>query len=366
VESIRRIVSSAINTPPENVTVQDLGGPSYPGRSSDGLPTAGDNLYASHKMRFEQQYREKIANAFPMIPGFIVAVNVELDPRLNHSSDMQTYSQPQPVRTTNSTTKSTRRSDVPGGRPGAVPNGALGNRAEEVAVTASGSESTHSETHEESVAVIGQETVRVIEAGLTPKTVTATIQIPKSYFRKIWDEQFTLAGNAPPAEPDPADLQRIEDEEIKRIETAVQNLIPRVGPGQDPYPRVQVLSYVDTPHPDPPKPSLVMTGTEWLKDNWSTLAMVALALVALFVVRSTLRSSQTETAATPPVPALTLSADEDEEGAEAEDTDEPAVASIKRRVKTTGPNLRDELTDLVREDPDAAAAILSSWIGDAA
>ena len=30
-----------------------------------------------------------------------------------------------------------------------------------------------------------------------------------------------------------------------------------------------------------------------------------------------------------------------------------------------GPTLKDDLTDIVREDPDAAAAILRNWIGNA-
>ena len=29
----------------------------------------------------------------------------------------------------------------------------------------------------------------------------------------------------------------------------------------------------------------------------------------------------------------------------------------------SGPSLRDELSDLVKEDPDAAANILRTWIG---
>jgi flagellar biosynthesis/type III secretory pathway M-ring protein FliF/YscJ len=33
------------------------------------------------------------------------------------------------------------------------------------------------------------------------------------------------------------------------------------------------------------------------------------------------------------------------------------------RFNKTGRSLRDELSDLVQEDPDAAANILKSWIG---
>jgi flagellar biosynthesis/type III secretory pathway M-ring protein FliF/YscJ len=36
-----------------------------------------------------------------------------------------------------------------------------------------------------------------------------------------------------------------------------------------------------------------------------------------------------------------------------------------RRSADGGPSLRDELSDLVKEDPDAAANILRTWIGQA-
>jgi flagellar biosynthesis/type III secretory pathway M-ring protein FliF/YscJ len=41
-----------------------------------------------------------------------------------------------------------------------------------------------------------------------------------------------------------------------------------------------------------------------------------------------------------------------------------AAARLKRRAKS-GPSLRDELVEIVREDPDAAGNILRNWIGSA-
>lgn len=39
---------------------------------------------------------------------------------------------------------------------------------------------------------------------------------------------------------------------------------------------------------------------------------------------------------------------------------------LKRRFQTSGPDLRAELQEIVKENPDAAANILRSWIGEAA
>ena len=37
---------------------------------------------------------------------------------------------------------------------------------------------------------------------------------------------------------------------------------------------------------------------------------------------------------------------------------------LKRRVRK-GPNLKDDLAEMVREDPEAAASILHNWINSA-
>jgi flagellar M-ring protein FliF len=51
-----------------------------------------------------------------------------------------------------------------------------------------------------------------------------------------------------------------------------------------------------------------------------------------------------------------------------EKSEEPVEATAARRLRRmtgTGPSLRDELSDLVKEDPDSAANILRTWIGQA-
>jgi flagellar M-ring protein FliF len=68
-------------------------------------------------------------------------------------------------------------------------------------------------------------------------------------------------------------------------------------------------------------------------------------------------------AATGASPALTLHADEPATEIDSE-TGEPADARPRLRLKK-GKSLKDDLVEIVREDPDAAADILRSWIGKA-
>ncbi len=368
VEAIRTAAAMGLGIPPENVVVTDLRGVSYPGKSAHGMPSVHENIYAAHKQMYEKYYQEKIAESLAMIPGVLVGVNVELDPKLNQTTQTRTYNQPQPIRSSNSSIKTTTRSGTDAGRVGAVPNGALGNRAEEVSPTSSTlQESTSSETREESESVVGQEWSDVVQAGLTPTTVTATVQIPQSYFRRIWMERNPPKPGESPREPDQAELLRIENEEINRIKESVQHLIPGLAPGKDPYPRVYVRSFVDTRRPETPAPSWWEQWLPWLEAHWGTLAALALGAVALFWARSLVRTASVAPAPLPVPESILESITElkkKDEASHVQPTETPPQPRLKRITPQAGPSLRDELADLVREDPDAAAAVLSAWIGD--
>lgn len=85
--------------------------------------------------------------------------------------------------------------------------------------------------------------------------------------------------------------------------------------------------------------------------------MIGLAGLSLVMLRSLVKSA-------PPLPQsgrLQLAETPEEE------TSEPNEAPPRRvRRFTTGPSLRDEISALVKEDPDTAANILKTWIGHAA
>ncbi|MCH8924115.1 MAG: hypothetical protein IIA67_13325 [Planctomycetes bacterium] len=92
--------------------------------------------------------------------------------------------------------------------------------------------------------------------------------------------------------------------------------------------------------------------------------MTGLAFFSLFMLRSMVRSGGGEA----PAPAPNRrdrdrDRDDDDEG---EMSEEAVKASKLKRFGESGPSLREELSDLVQEDPDAAAKILRGWIGSGA
>jgi flagellar M-ring protein FliF len=101
--------------------------------------------------------------------------------------------------------------------------------------------------------------------------------------------------------------------------------------------------------------------TGWLTENWRTLGLIALALVSLVMLRSMVRAVP---AGEEPVraPVAQRPGQPAAETAKREET--PADRRLKR-LTGSGLTLRDELTQIVTEDPETAANILRSWIGNA-
>lgn len=376
VKAIRNVVASAYaGLERKNITVTDMTtGLSFSAVDEDGQST-DDSLYAAHKSKFEKDWRQKIHQQLSMIPNVIVGVNVELTPEIRNSS--QTIKlDPKPLTVSSSESSKDQSSTQPGnaGRPGAVPNG-VGNQPQTLAGGATGGvNSQNTESRSEVKNIAGHETIAVQKAPLVPNKVTASIDVPRSYFLKVWKERTALLGANAPKQPDPTELEKIETETVNRIRETVRNLLPTVATGTNPYPHIVVASYTDFAAEAPAKPSSTDNAMVWIAGNWQTLAMLAVGLFALMMVRGLARGPKP-----PAAPAAAAAADGHAAGhggaaAGADDhadEDEPEAAgevthTLKRKFGTGGPSLKDDLKELVKEDPDAAATILRAWIGDAA
>lgn len=365
VKAIRNVVASAYaGLDRRDISITDMtSGLTYGGGTSlDGSMSEEDSIYSAHKQKYERDWQRKIADQLAMIPGVIVGVNVELSPELSHSSQViKLDPKPVAVESNEFTKEQSSTSPSPAGRPGAVPNG-VGNQPVAVTTTSSGNESQTSESRSEVRNVPGHEQVVMKRAPLVPTSVTASIDIPASYFTRIWRERNPQAAGAPPATPDAAALATIETETKGKIQETVRNLLPPVAQGTNPYPQIAVSTYTDLPGTTIAAESVVETASHWFASNWQTIAVIGVGIFALMMLRS-----MTRPLPLPPAPAGSGSAslkiaatDEDEE----EEASSPASA-LRRRM-AGGPNIKDELRDMVKEDPDAAANILRNWIGDAA
>lgn len=97
--------------------------------------------------------------------------------------------------------------------------------------------------------------------------------------------------------------------------------------------------------------------------------MLGVAMFSLLVLRSVVNSKPGDVGggAAAAAPSLTLHSDEPQTNAvgAATESSEAAEAGRPRLKLKKGSSLKDDLVDIVRDDPDAAADILRSWIGKA-
>ncbi len=363
VRAVRATTSGWFGIDPENVVVTDLvRGRAYGGKNDIDDRGAADTVYADTKHMFEKAWQETILDRLSMYPGIVAAVNVQLDPEMDNVTSKVTYD-PQATAIESNTSQKTRETKSPaGGRPGAVTNEVPSNQPREILASSSPIVSSDEST-EKQVSVAGHEQTRSKKASLIPQQVTVSVGVPKSYYRTVWKQRNPPKADQAPVEPDQTALKGIEQDVKKDIEVAIVSLLPSLSAGTNPYPQVTVTSYDDLPPEPIVEPSMAETGLAWLSENWQTLALFGIGLISLMMVRGMIRSAAADA---PPTPAvLPLPEHPANETTEEEPHTEETMV-LNRRAKSTGSTLREELTILVKEDPDAAANVLRTWIGDIA
>jgi flagellar M-ring protein FliF len=368
IKAIRNVVASAYaGLDRRNITITDLSGVTYGGAVGPDGANEDESIYAAHKVKYEREWQRKILDQLKYIPGVIVNVNAELNPETLHSTQtVKLDPKPVAVLTKESSKESTMQTPQVAGRPGAVSNGVetQGNRPLAVSAPAAGAESQTTESKSDVQNIPGHDTTVVELARLIPRKVTASIDIPASYYSDVWRTRNPQPADKPPKQPEGAELATIETEIKQRLKETVRNLLPDVEKGTNPYPHIVVETYADLPKTKQEPPTLAATAGTWLADNWQTVAIVCVGLISLLMLRSMVRSpaspSPTTVAANHPTHARTALHEPLEE-----DEPEP-VRVLKTSFRSSGPDLKTELQEIVKENPDAAATILRSWIGEAA
>ena len=362
VSAIRHLVAGAIaSLKAENVTVTDLNGSTYHGGDPENGGSAHDNLYVSLKRIHEQEWKTKILNALSYVPGVKVTPNVTLaDNRLERTSSQKHDPKALALKVSSEDSEMTRDGGAPGGRPGLVAQGAMVNQSATVTGPSSGGSSeTKTESKSESLSVPNTTVTEEVKEPLIPKEVKVAVSVPSSYLEKVWAGQNPTEEGQEPQKPDQNALTQIGDEVTTKIKATVGNLLPEPeDPNVSVTDLVTVEVFQDIVSPEIPGPSMAENTMAWFGQYWSTLGMVGLALFSLMMLRSMVRS------VAPAVEPATPDGAPTTPGAAAEaETAEEAVLSRLGTFSGSGKSLRDELTDLVQEDTDAAANILRTWIG---
>jgi flagellar M-ring protein FliF len=356
--TIRAMTSSWFGIHLEDVAVTDVNGGIVDDLSTGDGMSKEARMYADAKSHYEELWKTKIYECLAFIPGVVATVNVEVDPIIS-SESTKVDLDPQAVAVqSDSFTKTSQSRPSGGGRPGAVPNEVAGNQPRSLS-TMSAQETSADESREQQVSVAGHEQTRQRQATLVPKLVTAAVSIPTSYYKKVWHERNPTAPDQEPREPTAPDLDPIEVEIMQSVEEIVTVNLPVAPSADNSLTQVKVSSYDDLTVPPPEQPSMVATAGSWLAGNWQKIGLFVVGLISLLVLRSMTRA--TAPASSPGAAAAPSAPLEEEQ----QEEPEPHPV-LHRRGASSGSSLREELTAIVREDPDAAANVLRTWIGDAA
>jgi flagellar M-ring protein FliF len=358
VSSIRHYVATAFaGLKPENVTVSDCNGRTWYGNSENG-GGADDNLYMSLKRNYEQELKVKILDALSYIPNVTVESTVTLDKdKFSRTREVKHDSKTTTVREVNSSTTRSQDSSGPSGQPGFASQ--QPNSPASLGANARGGSKEEEEGNKSEVLSVPSGSEKETESvGPTPKFAKVSVGIPVSYFKKVWQERNPATEGKESKGPDQAALDQIRTEVSAMVQKHVAPLLPLAEGVTDPTEYVTVSTFQDIPGKEIPAPGAAQSALAWLGEYWSMLGMIGLALASLLMLRSLVRSapSMPETRAAPKI-AGTMANEEEEP--------QPAAATAHRlRRFTSGPSLIDELSEMVKEDPDTAANILRGWISN--
>ncbi len=194
------------------------------------------------------------------------------------------------------------------------------------------------------------ERTQVDLAALTPKVVTASVGVPSSYYENIWRRRTEAALGTTTS----VTLDAVEKEESAKIAAHVGRLLPHnASTAHAAQPPVTVTTFSHVPSADMSHPSWYEQPAPSSGMPWTTIALGLVAIVAAWKMRSR-KQTKPEPAAEP---AVTSNVQRRLDAA-VEDVPKPHT----RRPVPQGVTLREELAEIVRDDPEAAVNVLRGWI----
>ncbi len=363
---IKKAVAGAIvGLTPEKVMVLNQGDGTHLG--DGGVFGEFEDPYFQTRIAYERYMKSNIEDLLSYIPGIRVRVTAELDTVLESTTrTLSPDGETAPLRESSQDSETKRTQTDVGGRVGLTANGPSRSNdqlSDEKVID------TIIDGTRETENLVGTRDQFLRDSGLVPKHVRAGIAIPSNYLLDVWRERQRQKGEDPNAPiPDDIDteLEIIENETKQKITEVIVPLLPKEL-AQDTFSDVKI-TFFDAFKPAPIEaPSTAGQALAWAGQNFNMMTMAVIALVSLFMLRSMVKSvPSSDPVVAFGTPTLSLhQGDTESDSAAGEEPDEEEERRPRLKLKK-GHSLKDDLTDIVREDPEAAAAILRGWISNVA
>jgi len=319
---------------------------------------AGGNRYISRKRVYEQDLKVKVLGALCYIPDVTVEVNMEFNGERTSKGKQTNYN-------SRSAQQSNAAANMPQAAQGIARVGqpSTDRQSSNVATVLSAvlgdGTSPHdndSQLHTTSSDVANVPAERE-NIDSMPMLAKVSVGIPDSYFKKIWEKRFLNEEGKSSKCPDQKILDRIRVERTAEIKKHVAQLLPPAEGIHDSTELVAVTTFDDLPVKELAGPTLEQSIFVWLKQYGGMLVLVGLALVSLWVLRSMARTGATEMQAASLLTATTTSTSNEEH----------FKSVTKHHVRHASPKdmvVHSELSEVIQQDPNAAANILRTWVGN--
>ncbi|MEO1498035.1 MAG: hypothetical protein AAFV43_12890 [Planctomycetota bacterium] len=357
--SVIKLVSSSADISPEQVSVTNLGGDPV-AAGAIGAEDYDEPLYRT-KTLLEKHIKSKLLEQFDHIKGIGVQVNAVLDPTMERRlTQVKPEGQPQSLKKRETTENSSQTRGGPGGRPGLAAQGP-GRQGPDDNLAAQERNTTSVEDLSNE-SVIGSSREELFEQGPRLKEAWASIRIPRSHIREVYRQQKQNEGEEVGETIAEADIKDTESKVKEEVENLAQAILPQLSLGEDEFKQVKVEVVEVLPRPAPPAAGAAAGALGLVSEYANTLGLAGLALVSLVMLRSFASTKPTDPTDSFPSLRLDTELDASKSGGAAGPDDDDARPRLKLK---RADSLKDDLTDMVATDPDAAAAILRSWINNA-
>ncbi|GAB5404161.1 MAG: hypothetical protein Aurels2KO_23920 [Aureliella sp.] len=356
----------------DNISVFDQGSGRHYQPSADQTSIENSPLLMA-QMLWEDKVQTKVRRILGQNYGNIqVGVAVELDSMLSSEEEKLTYdSTTVPIQSSTSTKNEQNQKSTPAGPPGARPNEVTSNGAASLSAGSPDQTSSNKVTEEQKRAVAGHTVSRTKEAGLAPTKVTVSVGIPDTYYKTVWQKQKLEEPDADAenlGQPAAGEIEKIMADTETNLRLALASVTSGIRAGLDPKPLINIFTFPELPVEPLPEPGFSQAAMGWLAQSWTTLALLVVLLVSLGMMFSWVKSQGDIAADKDFAEGFGLQIPDnlydeldvtDEEGGE--DGDDRKV-----EFQVTGGELKDDLSTLIKDNPDVAVNLLKTWIGDAA
>ncbi|MEL7238149.1 MAG: hypothetical protein AAGK78_04745, partial [Planctomycetota bacterium] len=348
-------VASAVSAlRPNNVTVIVDGRRAQ--TDSDNSALAGGNKLLELRSQAERHHEDNVRQAMGYIPGLHIAVSVEVNDAVTRETASEIDPDQKIIAPLSETTDimDSLNGSTPGGQAGFVPNSAL-------SVNGNGGDTSKKTSETANVNNVvdynRKKTESYRQAGKTTPT-SCTISVPDSYILAEWRSE-----NRTTDDPTPEALAVFETQLLARFKEAARGSLNNLAADA-----IMVMGYADMPFGTDVATgggALAAAGVagtveaggmgSLVKDYGKTAAVLALAGVALFLMSTMVKKSAVTSA--PVAPSFDTGLSGFEFSGNEVEVDEEVLA---------GGRTVEQVQALVKENPDAAAALVKRWIHDAA